>query len=377
MEFNSNIIIDKWLRIQKETPQYLNKMSKERELIGWVLEYCPEEIIHALNCHPIPLWGEGLKITLSNRYFPSFYCQPIRSILEQGMRGELDHLKAVLAPSLCDSLKAFGQNWKVAVPQIPIIQFVHPQNRKAESAISFLVGEYQSIIDQLSMVIDRKWNLKRLSESIQIYELRNKLVRNLIETIAERDDCPYSLQVLVYHMSRVLRVEDFVADAEILLKDLDSFLPSGRLNPSIMLIGITADNNKIIEAIDQSRLKIVSDDLANGNRQVRTAVDLKITDPIEALAIKWRDHIGCCLAYSPEKERIDFLKERILEKGIQGVIFSQMSFCDPEEYDYPLIRDMLVENGIPHLTIQLTDDASENEQLSNRIEAFAEVLKAR
>lgn len=43
----------------------------------------------------------------------------MQSLVELGMNGVYDGCSAIVIPSLCDSLKVVGQNWKYAVKDIP------------------------------------------------------------------------------------------------------------------------------------------------------------------------------------------------------------------------------------------------------------------
>ena len=72
-------------------------------------------------------------INQAKKYFPAFICSIMQSILELGINGEYKGISAIVIPSLCDSLKCIGQNWKYAVKDIPFIPMTYPQNRKPEN----------------------------------------------------------------------------------------------------------------------------------------------------------------------------------------------------------------------------------------------------
>ena len=83
--------------------------------------YTPEEIIHAMGAVPFGAWGADIELNESKRYFPAFICSIMQSLLELGIKGTYEGASAIVIPSLCDSLKVIGQNWKYAVPSIPFI----------------------------------------------------------------------------------------------------------------------------------------------------------------------------------------------------------------------------------------------------------------
>ncbi|MCG4734695.1 2-hydroxyacyl-CoA dehydratase family protein, partial [Casaltella massiliensis] len=79
------------------------------------------------------------------QYFPAFACSIMQSSLEYGLKGAYNELSAVIIPGMCDTLICLGQNWKVAVPQVPYIALVYPQNRKLDSGVTYLVNEFKHV----------------------------------------------------------------------------------------------------------------------------------------------------------------------------------------------------------------------------------------
>ena len=63
-----------------------------------------------------------------------------RSLLELGINGAYEGASAIVIPSLCDTLKTVGENWKYAVPSIPFIPMTYPQNRKPAYGVAYTQG---------------------------------------------------------------------------------------------------------------------------------------------------------------------------------------------------------------------------------------------
>ncbi len=47
-----------------------------------------------------------------------------------------------------------------------------------------------------------------------------------------------------------------------------------------------------------------------------------------------------------------------------------MKFCDPEEYDYPLVRKDIEDSGIPTLYVEIDQQTQNNEQARTRIQTL-------
>ena len=60
--------------------------------------------------------------------------------------------------------------------------------------------------------------------------------------------------------------------------------------------------------------------------------------------------------------------------GIDGVIYALMKFCDPEEYDYPVVKKDLEQAGIPELYIEVEQQSVNVEQIRTKIQTFADII---
>ena len=51
-----------------------------------------------------------------------------------------------------------------------------------------------------------------------------------------------------------------------------------------------------------------------------------------------------------------------------------MKFCDPEEFDYPILLQEFDSAGIRNLQIEIDQESTAFEQIKTRIQTFAEIL---
>ncbi len=105
---------------------------------------------------PVGIWGGQTELDLAKQYFPAFACSIMQSCLEYGLKGAYDELSGVIIPGMCDTLICLGQNWKSAVPHIKYISLVHPQNRKLEAGVKYLISEYKGVKENLKKFVDMK-----------------------------------------------------------------------------------------------------------------------------------------------------------------------------------------------------------------------------
>ena len=83
---------------------------------------------------------------------------------------------------------------------------------------------------------------------------------------------------------------------------------------------------------------------------------------------------NCSLIHDTGKRRIIQMREAAENTGATGVIVCMMKFCDPEEYDAPLIGKLMGNSDISVLNLEIDQQAGSMEQLRTRIETFAEMI---
>ncbi len=357
-----------------DSPDKAVKESCERNhknAVGWVAPYAPEEIIYAANCIPVGLWGGEVELRKARTYLPAFACSIMQSVMEYETRGTYDILKAVLIPAMCDTLKCFGQKWKGACPAIP---FVYPQNRRVKSAELFLENEYRSITKKLEDILNVDITEEALRESIILYNDYRLAMREFTEIAAMHTT---TISPTVRH--QIIKASYFMDKKEYLcyLRELNEKL---RLQPveqsknkRVIVSGIMLEPKGILSHFEALGIDVVGDDLAQESRQFRTDVPFA-GDALKSLARQWVNHNACSLAFDPYKQRIQHLVDLAHHFKADGVVLALMKFCDPEEYDVPIIMSRMKEENIPLLVIEVDQQATTFEQINTRLQGFVESM---
>ena len=94
----------------------------------------------------------------------------MRANLELGLSGKYDMLKAALIPSQCDTLKCVCENFKVAVPKVPVIGVTIPNNRTIQAAHGQLLDEFDYLSQALEQVQTADCRPMPLEEAFAVYE---------------------------------------------------------------------------------------------------------------------------------------------------------------------------------------------------------------
>lgn len=351
-----------------------HKEETGEKAIGCFPVYCPEELVHASGMLPIGIWGGKTELDLAKQYFPAFACSIMQSCLEFGLKGVYDNLAGVIIPGMCDTLICMGQNWKAAVPHVEYIDLVHPQNRKIDAGVKYLISEYKNVKSKLEKICGHKISEEAIHASIEVYNHHRKVMREFVDVAA---DYAYivkpTIRSIVMKSSFFMKKEDHSKLVEELISELKKAKKEDFKGKKVLLTGILADSEDLLKVFEENNIAVVADDLAQETRQFRTDVP-EGKDALERLARQWSNIEGCSLAYDPKKKRGSMIAETAKEKGADGVVFCMMKFCDPEEYDYPVVKADIEKAGFPTLYVEIDQQTDNDEQARTRIQTFAEML---
>ena len=371
-------ILNELQKIASSPKAQLQKyLGAGKKVIGCVPVYTPEELIHSMGLVPMGLWGADIQIKDAKKFFPAFICSIMQSVLELGMKGSYKGLSAIVVPSLCDSLKCIGENWKYAVPEIPFIPMTYPQNRVADFGITFTEKGYLIVIKELERICGVKFDEESLKKSIEIYNTHNELMREFSSLAAETEITPRQRSAVFKSALFMLKEEH-----NALMRELNDALTAEKQNGKtaqtdkirVVTSGILADNGALLKILEDNNIIIAGDDVAAESRQYRTDCCTQ-SPPLRALAEKFA-HMDCCsVLYDADKKRADLITDLAADRKADGVIVMQTKFCDPEEFDYVIIKEACAAKKIPHIIVEIDRQMTNYDQARTIIQSFAEMCR--
>lgn len=345
-----------------------------KKAVGCLPYYTPEELIYAAGMLPVGLWGGQSEIKMADKYLQSFCCSIMRETIELGMKGTYDFLSAVIIPIYCDTLKCICEDWKVAVPNTYLIPIVYPQNRRIKVGTEYLVDEYKRVQYELEKITGKSITAADLENSIAIYEEYRKTMQQFVTLI---NNYPHTIDAKIRHL--VIKA-GFFTDKKYytgLMKELIAELqklPAERFDGlRVVITGILAEPEALLDAFVQNHIAFVADDLAQESRQFRTCVRSEGT-ALEKLALRISDQEGCSLLFDVKKTRGQMLIDLVKQNKADGIIVSMMKFCDPEEFDYPIYKKEIEVANIPLLYLEIEQKMDSIEQIRTRIQSFTEMI---
>lgn len=357
---------------QAQMQKYL---SEGKKVVLTVPYYNPDELIASMGFVAMGVWGADMELERAKEYCPAFLCSIVQSILELGIKGKYEGASAIVVPSLCDTLKTLGQNWKYAVKDIPFIPMTYPQNRKPAYGIAFTKAQYNEQIIPALEKAGGKFDEDALEEQIAIYNKHNQLMRKADELMAKHPEITAMQRSDVFKSAFAMEKSEHSALLEEFIAELEA-APAATPEMGIVVSGILTDSAELNKIFDDMGMTIVADDVAAQSRQYMVDAEEGTGDGRQALADKFAAMDYCSTLYVKDKVKphIANIIEKAKARDAKGVVVVLTKFCDPEEFDYPLIKKACDEADLPLTLVEVDRQMVHFEQIRTNIETFRDVL---
>ena len=376
---NIESMLAKFAEIAENPKKQLDKfVSEGKKVIGCYPYYVPEELVYATGMVPMGLWGRSGSPNKAKKYFAAFYCSLVQMNMEMALNGDLDKLSGVIHTTLCDTLRPASQNFRVGINNIPMIFIAHPQNRKPKYGIEYSMKIYTKVLNELEAIAGRKASDEGLHEAIRVYNENRQAKREFVKNAGKHPELISAVQ-----RSAVLKSSYFMEKPEhtIMLKELNRLLAIEPVvewkGAKVVTSGIICDHPALLKIFDESQIAIAADDIAHESRSFRKDAS-ENEEPIRALAMQFAEQDQDPILYDPEiNSRPPHIVDLVKHSNAQGVVILMMTFCDPEEMEYPSLAKALKEEKIPVLKIAYDHQITDFSRARTSLQAFADVLDLR
>lgn len=372
-------ILKQFYSVLEDPSGYVRRCKSERKIkvIGWLLNDVPEELIHAAGALPYGITGNREGFSWADAHLQGWACSLMRSCLGMGIQGKLSFLDGLIIPHTCDTTRNLGGIWKHVRP-LPLMEnFLLPRQDRP-SAKTYLIGELGRLKAKLEQCTRSEITARKLAESISLYNLSRSLMRRLFSYHVENPDIINNQAIYSIIKSSLCmpREEHNRLLAE--LNDALAWTPRGGTESGryvrVALSGKVWEPPEIMDILDSGGAVAAADDLATGHRHLNADVS-EAGDPIDALAQRQLNRIPFACFETRQYDRRRFLLDMVRESRAAGLVFIHLKYCEPENFDYPDMRDACESAGIPTVKVETELGNVNLGQLETRLQAFLEIIK--
>jgi benzoyl-CoA reductase/2-hydroxyglutaryl-CoA dehydratase subunit BcrC/BadD/HgdB len=377
-----NILNEIRRRVQERPEELARLRAGGKIVVGWSGYNIPEELLYALDLIPVRLaiGGNEKLVELGARYISPRNCVYVRELL--GVIAEdkdplIKQIDAYAFDATCLQTFRAAELVEYYFNKDVFILGV-PRNFYWQEAQTYFVKEVEFLVKIIAEKFDKKLDVLKLQNAIELYNKIRKLIIALFE-IQINSSLSWTD---VYEIIQSGYILDRAEYAELLEKAVLEAREYGKderkdCNARVFLSGslLPPGDRKLINIITELGGIIVGDDLWSG---ILPYLDLNIKGAtVEGVALGYlnRTPHGALPYLELETDaRLKKLKQLIRLTKANGVIYHTLRYCDPFSFKALETKQVLAEEAIPFLEIHTEYAASDTEAIRTRIEAFLELL---
>ncbi len=350
-------------------------LAAGKRVIGVGPYHVPEELVYAAGAIPFGVWGMVGSADEAKKYYPPFYCSICQMTLEMGLKGILDKLSGMMITGLCDTLRASSQNWKAAMGnKVPLIYVTNAQNRFLPAGHKYTVDAYTEVKRRVEECCDTIIDDDQVMAAIKLYNQWRAAMREFVQLAGSHPaEVSNAARVAVVNAGYYMDKAEHLQMVRELNEALAALPESTEGYRKVVLSGIYQDIPAITSILDDNKIAVVADDLAKESRAFARQVPEE-GDAIEVLADGWCGLRADTELYDPKKEHIDALVQKAKDSGAGAVVILLAKFCDPEEFEAPLVTRAVRAAGLKCITVEVDQCTESYEQARTQVETLAELL---
>jgi len=350
------------------------KIKYNKQVIGYLCSYAPEEIVYAAGLHPFRLFSSKSDITLADNHLQAYCCSLVRGVLEDSLSGRLDFLDGAVFPHTCDSIQRLSDIWRLNTRYRFFADVTMPAKLNTQSARTYMKDVLSKFKTDLENHTGKTITDSDLNDAISKFNTIRRQLQKLNDLRANHPGI-----IKGSDMHALVKGAMFMDRDELvtLLSDIVTTLENQTAKKNngkrLVISGSICDSPDVYDLIEEAGGVVVGDDLCTGQRWYDGAIP-EDQDPMDALTERYVSRMACPAKHQSVTARGDNMVRLAKDKKADGIIFMLLKFCDPHAFDYPYIKESLEKEGLKNILIEMDDQLLGSGQLSTRLETFMQMI---
>jgi len=359
---------------------YARKWKKEHpngKVLGYFCTYIPEEIYYAADILPVRILGSHETQSVTEPHIFGMYCPFCRDVLAQGLQGRYDYLDGIMISQSCLHLRQSFASWKKHVPHGSYHYYLNmPHGNQTPHAVPYLREELVTLKKSVETWIGDTISDEALVEGIKLMNKSRRLMKQIYETRKAPNPPLTGLEAMVMVVSgQMMDKREHNEILEKILAELPHRTLDRETGVRLMTIGSEDDDVAFTEMLESLNATVVIDEHCTGSRYFWNETIMEDSDPMKAIAERYVFRPPCPSKDWPDRSRFQHILNLAKEYNVTGAILIQQKFCDPHEFDNPVLKGFLEGNDIKCYPVEL-DAVNALGPFKVRLEAFLEMINA-
>lgn len=342
--------------------------------IGWFCSYVPEELIMAAGLESVRLQGREERVKDADAYVCSNLCPYLKNLMETGLNSKMADMDGVVFVNSCDGMRRIYDLWSQYIGPKQFIYWLEVPKNQNEASIAYFSEQLSAWAGRLEKDFGTEISEGRLKEAIALMNEHRRFIAEIFEEQKE-----YPSRYTGSDLFRLLAAESTLPKPEGTgkLKEALSSFPvtsSEQINQlRLLIMGNEIHRPALFEMVEKAKGSIILFDTCNGLKHYTDLVD-DVGSPLTSLARRYLLKPSCARMPGIET-RLERLKKLINDYGIQGVIYSNIKYCDYGLFEIPQIEKAMKDRDLPFLILENDYVWSDSERQRIRVEAFLETIR--
>jgi benzoyl-CoA reductase/2-hydroxyglutaryl-CoA dehydratase subunit BcrC/BadD/HgdB len=366
--------------------------AEGKKIVGYNCLFAPLELILASGAIPVRInsgWYDVSK--LGDRVVPVEVCPIIRSTIGAKMielSPFLEQSDVLLTAFTCDGMTKLSEilgGYKL------VWGMSNPRVKDSVQALKFWNEEIKQVKCNLERLTGNKIDVKNLKAAILRTQRATKAFRRLQNLRKGNPVISGQDAMLVNQTYMWDDVDRWAEKTEVLCDELECRVQRKEWvcsldAPRVMFAGTPMfwpDNWKLPSLVEEGNPRgvLVADELCSGERLLYDPVGVDewtMDDMLRAIGERYlmASTCPCFTSEDGNKDRINWLINKVKENRVQGVIYNVVRGCMLYAMEYTRVKRALDEVNIPVYYLDTDYTREDAGQLKTRVEAFLEMLNA-
>lgn len=364
------------LRIQE-----LDEHKKDGgKVVGTFCVFVPDEIILAAKAISVGLCaGSQFWIEDGEKVMPRNLCPLIKAFMGAKIGGTCPYFNScdiVIGETTCDGKK---KAWEILDEYVPVHVMDLPQMKRAKD-YKMWEEEIKLFIEKIEEITGNKVTVESLKEGIRIANAKRRALKRLYD-LRKLKPSPISgldallISQIAFYDNPLRFTEMLNALCDELDERVKTMEPDTRKRIMITGTPMAVPNWKLHSIIEGLDAQIVVEETCTGTRYFENEVSEEgdtLEDLIKNLADRYLK-INCA-CFTPNDGRVEDIVRYASEYSVDGVIDSNLSFCNTYSVEHGGVDKALKGKDIPVMHIETDYSSEDSGQIKTRVEAFLEMI---
>ncbi len=354
--------------------------------VGTFCVQLPEELVYAAGATPFRLCsGSYAYEQVGAEFLPAKACALVKASLGMLHAHPPEDIKLLVVPTTCDQKKKAAE--LLADLGYTVYSLEVPPSRDSDAARVYWHDAVRKLVGELQHATGQRITRTRLRDAIHRLARAREQFRRLQTSMEGHPPVLFGTDALL--VANALPHADLEAWTDALERlnlELEERLRSNEgvassHAPRLLFTGSPPlfPNLKLPLLVERAGAVLVADEVCSGSRFLYDApayAEGNLYDMLPAVADRCLKP-STCPFFSPNGSRIRKLAALAERFAIDGVVYQAFAGCHLYEMEHTTVGKALEERGIPMLYVETDYSPEDVGQLSTRVEAFVESVKAR